>query len=362
MRTAVRAGFVGTGFMADVHTRAARGSGARLAGIVGSTPERGAAAANRLGVDQAFPTLEAMLGSGAVDVVHVLTPNALHAGAATAVIAAGLHVVCEKPLATDVAEAEALVAAAAYGGVVATVPFVYRFHPMVREARARVSGRTLSTIRGAYVQDWLLGESDDDWRVSAAVGGRSRAFGDIGSHLVDLLEFVTGDRVVGVAAATKTLLSERGGHPVDTEDAVAVTARFAGGAIGVLLVSQVTAGRKNALTFEIATSSETVAFDQEHPETLWIGRRAGTELLPRDPAQLSPDAARLSIVPAGHPLGYVDAFTAFVRDTYATIAGDDLPGLPRFADGLRAARVTDAVMTAAERGTWIDLPNEGVAR
>jgi Predicted dehydrogenases and related proteins len=350
-------GIVGGGFMATVHSRAARAARARLVGIASSSPEHAARAADELGIEHPYGSLEELLADDAIDVVHVTTPNALHAEQALAVLAAGKHVVCEKPLATAVADAERLVAASE--GRVATVPFVYRFHPMVREARARVAaGETgrLLTAQGSYLQDWLLTADDDNWRVDTAAGGRSRAFADIGSHLVDLIEFITGDRVSRVAAAKRTFFGSRGVRSdVRTEDAVAVTLETTGGALGTLLVSQVAPGRKNRLLLEIAGSAESIAFDQEQPETLWLGRRSGSQLIPRDADQLAPDAARLCVTPAGHPQGYQDAFNAFVADTYAAVAGAQPDGLPRFADGLRAAQVTEAVLDAADSGTWVEL-------
>ncbi len=353
----LRVAIVGGGFMAEVHSRAARAARAEPAGIVSSTPERSAAAAERLGIGRAYDSLEQLLDDDSIDVVHVTTPNALHAAQAAAVLASGKDVVCEKPLATTVTDAEALVAAAA--GHTATVPFVYRFHPLVREARARfasgAAGRVL-TVNASYLQDWLLAAGDDNWRVDSEKGGRSRAFADIGSHLVDLVEFVSGDRVTRLSATKRTVFAERAAHAgITTEDAAAVVIETATGAIGTLLVSQVAPGRKNRLWLEIAGSAESVAFDQEQPETLWVGRRAGSLLVPRDADQLSADAARLCVVPSGHPQGYQDAFNAFVADSYAAVAGESPDGLPRFEDGLRAVRITDAVIDSAESGTWIEM-------
>ena len=356
------AAFVGGGFMGDVHSRAARAARARLVGVASSSPDRARDAAERLGTERSYRSFDELLADGEVDVVHLCTPNALHAEQAQAVIAVGKHVVCEKPLATSVPDALAMTTDAAEAGVVATVPFVYRFHPMVREARARFregEAGQLLTIQGAYLQDWLLERSSDNWRVDTEAGGPSRAFADIGSHLVDLIEFITGDPIARVTARKRTFFQSRGEHPaVATEDAVAATVETAGGAIGSLLVSQVAPGRKNRLHLELAGSEESVAFDQENPETLWIGRRLGSRLLPRDAEQMHPDAARLSFLPAGHPQGYQDAFTAFVSDTYAAIVGDDRDGLPRFADGLRAVRITDAVMTAAATANWVEIAEE----
>ena len=354
------AAFVGGGFMAEVHSRAARSARATLVGAASSSPESARRAADRLGLTTAYDSPEALFADDAVDVVHICTPNTTHAAFALAAMDAGRHVICEKPLATSIEDAEALVERVDATGVTATVPFVYRYHPMVREARAKVAAGelgTLLTIHGSYLQDWLLSETDDDWRVDSAVGGPSRAFADIGSHLCDLVEFVTGDRITRVAATKRTIFSERATHrDIDTEDAVALVVETAAGAIGTLLVSQVAPGRKNRLAIEISGSAETILFDQEQPESLWLGRRAGSELLMRDPALLSADAARLSVLPAGHPLGYQDAFNAFVADSYAAARGEVREGLPTFADGLRAVRITAAVLESSAQGGWVDVP------
>lgn len=351
----LRVGIVGGGFMGRVHTNAARAAGAQVVAVASSSADSAARAAEALGIGTAHASVAELIADPGIDVVHVCTPNVTHAALAGSALAAGKHVVCEKPLATSSAEALALVEAASRAGLVAAVPFVYRFHPMVREARARIAegsiGRVLS-VRGSYLQDWLLDAGDIDWRVDSSAGGPSRAFADIGSHLVDLLEFVLGDTLARVSSVTSTVHESRGGSVVDTEDEAAVVFETRGGAIGTLFVSQVAPGRKNRLVLDVAGTAESVEFSQEEPETIWIGRRHGSEVVARDTEALRPDAARLSIVPAGHPLGYVDAFTAFVRDVYAAIDGSAPEGLPTFADGLRAVRVTEAVLASAHDRAW----------
>lgn len=351
--------FIGGGFMADVHSRAARAAGARIIGVTSSTAERSRAAAERIGADRAFDDVDALLADASVDVVHIVTPNATHHDLTVRAIAAGKHVVTEKPLATTVDDAVDLEQRASAAGVVATVPFVYRFHPMVREARARIStgqvGRLFS-VQGAYLQDWLLAADDDNWRVSTDAGGESRAFADIGSHVCDLLEFVTGERLARLQAVTSTVFAERASTgPVNTEDLVGVLAQTSSGAVVSLLVSQVAPGRKNALMLEVHGASESLRFEQERPEELWIGSRTGSRAHLRNNDELHADAARLAVLPPGHPLGYQDAFTAFAADTYAAVRGVAPDGLPLFADGARAARITDAVLTAARTGGWVDL-------
>ena len=233
--------------------------------------------------------------------------------------------ICEKPLAIGSAEAEELISAADSAGRVATVPFVYRFHPVVREARARVQDGSLGPARlihGGYLQDWLASAEDDNWRIDAELGGPSRAFADIGSHWCDLVEFITGDRIDAICAQTSTVFAERadrgvarafeaatdnGGRrrAVTTEDAVTALFRTATGVHGTLIVSQVSPGRKNHLHLEIACAEASVRFEQERPETLWLGRREGTETVWRDPDDAEPRRraarGRPGRAPAGLP-------------------------------------------------------------
>jgi predicted dehydrogenase len=378
----LRVAIAGTGFIGEVHARAVRRAGARLVGVAASTPERGRTAARLLDAEAAFAHAEAMATSPDVDVVHICTPNHLHAGLAEAALAAGKHVVCEKPLATDASAARRLATAAAGSGRVATVPFVYRFYPLVREARAEVAAGSIGPLRlihGCYLQDWLATEEDDNWRVDADLAGASRAFADIGSHWCDLVEFVTGDRLAAVCAEAVTAVPERvhaaGTEPhafatavapgasrrrVTTEDITVVLFRTRGGVAGTVVISQVSPGRKNRLQFEVAGAEATLSFDQEQPESLWVGRRASSEIVVRDGAHLAPAAAPYAVLPPGHPQGYQDCFDAFVADTYRAIrAGDPgaVVGLPTFADGARAADITDAVLRSARSRTWEEVPS-----
>nr|WP_026124436.1 Gfo/Idh/MocA family oxidoreductase [Nocardiopsis baichengensis] len=358
-----RAAVIGAGFMGRVHARAIRACGGRMVGVAASTPERARAAAGPLGAERAFDDAAALISDDEVDVVHVCTPNHLHAPLTLAALDAGRHVVCEKPLATDAAVAARMAAAAdAAGSRVAAVPFVYRFHPMVRQARALVAQGAVGRVHlahGGYLQDWLLRPGDDNWRVDPELGGAMRAFGDIGSHWCDLLEFVLGEPITAVSAQTSTPVPRRGpgeGAPVSTEDLVVLQFRTGAGVIGTGVVSQVSAGRKNRLSLEVSGSEHTLAFDQEQPELLWKGGRERTELLMRDPDTLLPDAARLARVPAGHPQGYQECFESFVGDTGEAIASGTAPdGLPVFADGLRAARIAEAVLASARSGGWQEV-------
>ncbi|HWK29736.1 MAG TPA: Gfo/Idh/MocA family oxidoreductase [Solirubrobacter sp.] len=352
----VRVAIAGTGFIGAVHARSARLAGGRLVGVAASSPERGLLAAATLGAERSFATAEELVESPDVDIVHICTPNHLHQPLAEAALAAGKHVICEKPLALDERGAQTLVDVAESTDLVAAVPFVYRYYPTAREARERVrTGATgpIRLIHGGYLQDWLLLPSDDNWRVDEQLGGASRAFADIGSHWCDMVEHVSGHRITRVSARLLTSVPER-----VTEDAAILQFETDRGAIGTAVVSQISAGRKNMLHFELDGAEEAVSFNQEEPETLWVGRREHATLIKRDPAHLSEPAARLATLPPGHPQGYNDCFDAFVADAYAAaVTGERPDGLPVFRDGLRAAHITAAVLSSARTETWVDVPD-----
>ncbi|HKH06096.1 MAG TPA: Gfo/Idh/MocA family oxidoreductase [Acidimicrobiales bacterium] len=372
----LRIAVAGTGFIGRVHARSARLAGAELAGVAASSPESAERAAAELGAARAFASADELVTADGIDVVHLCTPNHLHEPLALAALAAGKHVVCEKPVALDGDGARRIAAAAADAGRVVAVPFVYRFHPLVREARARVAAGELGPVRvlhGTYLQDWLLGADDTNWRVEPGLGGASRAFADIGSHWCDLVEFTSGARITRLLAHTATTVSSRatGDRPtfaaagaagavatedVATEDVALVLFETDAGGSGSVVVSQVSAGRKNHLAFELDGTEAALAFDQERPELLWVGRREGATLVPRDAAHLAPDAARLATLPAGHGQGYHDCFDLFVADAYAAVSGVAPEGLPLVGDGVRAATITDAVLASARSLSWIEVP------
>ncbi|WP_030607488.1 Gfo/Idh/MocA family protein [Streptomyces sclerotialus] len=362
MRT-VRAAVVGTGFMGAVHSRSIIAAGGDLVAVVGSSPEKGRAGAHAFGAGMGTGSVDEALGAG-IDVLHVCTPNASHAGFVQAALQAGCHVVCEKPLATDTADAARLTALAADSGLVATVPFVYRYYASVREARARIQARDATPpwlLHGSYLQDWLADPGTTNWRVDAATGGDSRAFADIGVHWCDLAEFVTGQRIVRVHARFARSVPTRpgpAGEPVTvtTEDGAVVAFTTDTGALGSVVLSQASAGRKNALSFSFDGPDASYAFHQETPETLWIGGRDVNRTVVRDPSRPGSPPAPRGALPSGHPQGYHECFTDFVADTYTALRGEAVEGLPRFADGLRAARITEAVLASAASGNWADVP------
>ena len=380
--TPPRVVIIGTGMIGAVHRRAARDAGADVIGVLGSSAKRSAEYAEQWGLERAYATIGDVIADKP-DVVQICTPNATHYEYALAAVKAGINVVCEKPLATSAADAAELVAAASEAGVIATVPFVYRYHPLVRELRARrINGDfgEVSLVHGSYLQDWLLSPQSSSWRVDAAAGGASRAFADIGSHWCDLAEFISGERFTSVSAVTSIAYAERpvpsgpsfgGGAgaadgeaaPVEmmtvtTEDAAIATFRTASGVVGNTVISQISGGRKNRLWVEVDGSKGSAVFDQENPDSVWLGAEDGATILHRNSGEVSADQARLNLVPSGHPQGYPDAFSAFLADTYAAVRDpQNVPdGLPVFADGLRAAHIIDAVLGSAASGAWTDIP------
>lgn len=347
MTDQIRAGIIGTGFIGAVHAHAVRAAGGVVARVAASTPERGVAAAIRLGASASAESGEALIDADDVDVVHICTPNSLHVPLARRALAAEKPVVCEKPLSTTVELARAL--AAEVGPLTATVPFVYRFYPSVREARARVRAGepgALHLLHGSYLQDWQAGGASAGWRGDLAEGGAYRAFADIGVHWCDLVEFTTGHRIASLLARIA------GGGT-----AASVLFETDAGAAGSVLVSQTAVGQRNALRFSLDGEHAAYRFDQEQPETLLVSGLDGNTAVHRGSPAMSASARHYSVLPPGHPQGYQDCFNAFVVDSYASIAGDTPDGLPTFADGVRAAVLTDAVVTSSATSTWVEVPS-----
>jgi predicted dehydrogenase len=372
-----RVAILGAGMIGEVHRRAALLTGAEVVGVMASSPARSREVADAWGVETAYENIDQVADSD-VEVVHICTPNVTHVPYAERLMLAGKHVLCEKPLGVSLEDAQRAAAAAQQAGVVNTMPFAYRFHPMARELRARVQSEDFGAVNlmhGSYLQDWLLDPRASSWRVDPKAGGPSRAFGDIGSHWCDLLEWVTGDRIARLVSTTSITIKQRpaataatfSAAPVDaplvdvtTEDSALMIFRTAADVAGSVVISQLSAGRKNRLWVEIDGMHQSAVFDQELPEQLWIGSDAAQQILVRDPNHGSPEQRRLAGLPAGHPQGYAQCFEAYVADSYAAIdalhgGGDPPDGLPTFADGARAAAICDAVLRSAATGHWVDI-------
>ena len=376
----IKTAIFGTGFMGRVHLEAVR----RLEFVeVAAIAGRNAEAAQRLGTGFSVPKITTdyreILRDPAIDAVHICTPNAQHFPMSKDALQAGKHVICEKPLATSVEEGKELVEFAARQGVRNCVCHNLRFYPMVQQMRAMREAGDLGEIivvQGTYFQDWLLYETDWNWRVDAKAGGPSRCMADIGSHWFDLAEHVTGLRVTSLCADLQTFHPTRkqpkrsvetfankllGAEDyietaVETEDFGAVIFRMGARARGSVAASQVSAGRKNRFNIEIYGTRSSVAWNQERPDELWVGHRdTGNEILIKDPSLLKPDARGYADLPGGHSEGYDDTFKQIFRRFYASIGGET-PQYPQFVDGLRQLTILDAVLRSHRMRAWADVP------
>ncbi len=372
---------IGTGFMAAVHVEALRRVGVTVQGIMGSTPERGRAAASRLELPRSYATLDELLADARVHSVHVNTPNRFHLSQTAAALRAGKHVLCEKPLAMDSRESAQLVKLAVeHPQQVTGVNYNVRFYPLCHEARdliARGEVGRIFHITGSVAQDWLLHDTDFNWRTLAEEGGTLRALADIGSHWLDLIHFVTGAEAEAVFADyvtvhptrhrprgevetfSNTIAAETEPVKITTDDYGAVLVRFADGSRANLWVSQVSPGRKYCIRFEIAGQEKTLAWDSQDCEQLWIGKRnQPSALMLRDPSLLSSGARAVTDYPGGHDEGYPDSFKQCFRSFYNCIAAGDY-NAPRsfatFADGHRDMVMCDAFVASAARGSWVRL-------
>ena len=376
----IGAAVIGTGFIGTVHVEALRRIGVTVHGVLGSTPDRGKVRAQALSVPLAYRSLEALLDDDRVQVVHVTSPNNLHVVQTRQLLEAGKHVVCEKPLAMTALESAELVALAAKTGLVNATNFNIRYYPLNQHAHDAVAAGEVGDVRlvtGRYFQDWLLLETDWNWRLQPDQGGALRAVGDIGSHWLDLMTFVTGQRVVAVMADLATFIQTRQEptEPVETfstdrsaetvkraiatEDAATILLRFANGARGAVSISQISPGRKNSLQYEIDGSDAALAWDSEQPDQLWIGHRErANEILLKNPALMGPSGRAATVLPAGHVEGFFDTFAAHFRAVYAdVVAGvtSSRPGYATFADGHDEMLVGEAIAQSAREGRWVDV-------
>jgi predicted dehydrogenase len=376
----LRAVVVGPGFIGLVHADALRRNGVEVVAFVGTGSEGGRERARAFGA-RFYDSLAAALEHEQVDCVHIPTPNYLHASLAREAIAAGKHVVCEKPLAMDAAQGEDLLRRATDAGIVHAVNFNFRFYTLVRQMRAMVQHGNLGPlylIHGGYLQDWLLYATDWNWRLDPELGGSLRAIADIGSHWLDLARFITGQSPASLVADLATFIEVRQRptrsvetfsgktlqpdeyEPVrlSTDDYGGVLIEFDGGARGTMRVSQVSAGRKNRLEMEISGAESSVFWTSERVEELWIGHRnQANELLLRDLPALAPEARAVSTAPGGHAEGYIETHRALFREVYRAIAAGGPPAepdYPTFADGVRALRLGEAIAHSARERRWVE--------
>lgn len=381
-KASINVGIAGTGFIGPAHLEALRRNNLNVVGLAEATTELAAEKADLLGIKKAYDSFEAMLADPDIHVVHIATPNYLHYPHAKATLEAGKHVVCEKPLSMNSQESADLVRVAKGTGLVNVINFNIRFYPMVQQARQMVRNGEIGDVfilQGSYLQDWLLLETDWNWRLEPELGGTLRAIGDIGSHWLDLLTFITGLKVKEVFADFKTFHPVRKkplkpletftgkiltpedyeDKPIFTEDYASVLLHYENDVRGILTVSQVSSGRKNRISFEINGSNSSLVWNGERPNELWIGHRTEpNQVLMKDPSLLSPEALATASYPGGHNEGFPDTFKQLYNKVYNYILAGDYtaePDFPTFADGHYEQVLCEAIERSSQEGKWIEV-------
>jgi predicted dehydrogenase len=366
----------GIGFMGRVHTEALRRLGnVEVVGVAGRTAAAAQKFADTMRIERATGNYQDLLADPDLDAVHICTPNELHFPMAQAAMQAGKHVLCEKPLASTIAEANAMLVMAKEKGLAHCTFYNVRAYPQVQNMRRlREAGELgdVQVVQGTYSQDWLLYDTDWNWRIES---GPSRTFADIGTHWCDLAEHITGKRISALFADLTTFLDKRKRPKGSVEtftgktlqpseyDEVAIKTEDFGAMIfamgektkGSLTVSQVSVGRKNRLFIEIFGTKASVAWNSECPDELWIGHRnSPNQIVVKDPSLLTNDATRWADLPGGHSEGYDDTFKQIFRRFYRRVADKNAPiEYPTFEDGIRQMRVLDAVLESSRKRAWV---------
>jgi predicted dehydrogenase len=374
----MKAAVIGTGFIGTVHIEAIRRMGIPVKGALAGSGSSTQTAVNKLHLAHTYKNVAEIAADKDVSVVHVTSPNALHYEQVTTFLNAGKHVICEKPLALTANEGHALLKLAESKNLVHALCFNTRFYPMVHEARALVKSEKIGLpkyVNGSYHQDWLLQETDWNWRLEGEKAGELRAIADIGSHLIDQISFVSGLEVESVFADLHTIVKERKKPtgPVQTftvdtatkretvkmasDDAAGVLLRFKNGARGTISISQVSAGRKNNLSWEISGTQSAIAYNSVEPETLWIGHRGPTnEISLKDPTTISSEAAKNAFYPGGHIEGFGETFRALFERVYADIERANRKlDYPNFNDGVISLCITDAIAKSSKTQSWVKV-------
>ena len=377
----ITVGIIGTGFIGPAHIEALRRLGnIQVVAICDSTQTAAETRAAELNVPHAYSDVAAFLKHEGLDAVHNCTPNHLHAEINRQILRAGKHVFSEKPLCMTMEEARELVELAENAGVVHGVSFVYRQFAMVQQAASMMRYQQLGRLfsaQGSYLQDWMLEETDYNWRVDTGKGGASRAVADIGSHWCDTIQFVTGRKIVAVMADLSIVWSTRKAslnsaatfgaqeeemqyesRDVTTEDMGFVLFRFDDGSKGTFSVSQVSAGRKNRLSLEVNGSLSSLAWDQEIPQQLWLGHRhKANQLLSDDPSLMNPDVAARARFPGGHIEGWPDAFRNMMQQFYQAVEQDkpasSALSFATFRDGAQVMAIVDAILKSHQQQRWV---------
>ncbi len=372
-------GIVGLGFAGGHHVEAVRRLGfVDVVAVASSSLESAQRKANEFGIPKAYGSYEELVADPDVLVVHNTTQNNVHAPVNMAAIARRKHIICDKPLAMNSAEARGLWKAAREAGIIHAVVFNYRGNPCVQQARHMIANGDLGPmhfVHGEYLQDWLQEPTDYSWRLEPEKGGLSSALGDIGSHWCDLAQHISGLRIEAVLAdlttvvptryrptsAVQTFVGASSDVPTETvqiksEDLASVLVRFENGVKGSFSVGQVCAGHKNDLWVEVSGRKGSLRWNQERQNELWIGyRHEASRVLPKDPALLDPPVRRYTHLPGGHQEGWADALLNVLRDIYTMVlegkSAADFAVVATFEDGYRANCLVDAMLESHAAGS-----------
>lgn len=379
----LKAAVIGLGFVGRAHVESLRRLGIHVVGALGSSKETTTSACAALNLERVYSSLDELAADGGLDVVHLCTPNYLHFEEASKLLRAGKHVLCEKPLTMDSRESELLVSIAKETRRVAGVAYNLRYYPLCHEAKALVEKGAIGQpklVHGSFLQDWLVYPTDWNWRLDPKLGGELRAVGDIGTHWLDLATWIVGRKVTEVCADLATVVPVRQkprgrvetfqkadpGNvepmPMTTDDYASVLFHLEGDLRGVMTVSQVSAGRKTRLWFEIDGTEGSLSWNSEEPNTLWIGRRnQASEELPKDPALMSASTRKYAAYPGGHAEGYPDTFVQLFRDFYEYIEEGDWNAprkFPTFETGHEEMLLCEAILKSHRERVWITVGEE----
>lgn len=378
MKKTIRTGIIGAGMMGRTHTEALRRiPGVEVVALADRNGELAKKTCEELCIPHAYADYREMMDKEHLDAVHVCTPNFVHYEACKAAIEAGVNVYCEKPLANTAAQADELTALANEHGLLCAVNFNYRHNAIVQEMHERVAagdwGRTF-LLHGTYLQDWMMYDTDYNWRCIPEMGGASRTVADVGSHWFDTAQFITGQKIVRVYAKLMTVLPQRKKYTtqaatfqkqsgddyelvdINTEDAAFILVQFEDGTMGNLVLSQVSAGYKNGLTIGIDGSHYSMSWNQETPDRLFIGNREqGVTCVQASANALHGAARRYATLPAGHVVAWNDALRNAIQSFYEELSGQPNNRFTRFADGARIVHIVDACLASNESGQWVDV-------
>lgn len=373
-RDSIGVGMVGTGLMGVAHTNALRENGIQVHGILGSSVEKGQKFAENMSIDRVYESFDEMLADENINVIHLTTPNHLHYDHAKAAFLAGKHVACEKPLTMNPEESRELFFLAKEKKLVNVVNFNVRMYPMVQKARSMVENGEIGDlfiIQGSYLQDWLLFPHDWNWRLDPKMGGQSRTVGDIGSHWIDLVSYISGLRITEVFADFKTFhqirmkpnkstsnspLQDFQDISISSEDYAAILFHFENGVQGVLTLSQMCAGHKNKISFNINASHSSLIWNGEKAEELWVGHRdKPNQILLADSKLEIEKNSKNDEIPEFHTQVFSNTFKELYRRVYRYILAGDYshkPDFPTFEDGHYGMLVLDAIEDSARDKSW----------